>query len=254
MQRRRAQLWRRGGNFAPPSIFKRRLIWEQRSLKDVKRRVAVLKINISPLVQQIAADCVCVCVMLSTVCLSWKVSLALLVPLKSTTERNEHSSNIWLSTFSSSSSSFLFRVVNLLFFDHFSLKESQLVVQSYMHQTILRKNDGCEACVAAIFPTILSAIQGERGAPSLSFREHLSQKAKSRAVGGEEDMAVNHMWRSPAPLIRKVNNKENRWEMWPGQQPEQGRLGNQTPRDKHNILKPEIIWMISKLIWGKRIM
>lgn len=45
--------------------------------------------------------------------------------------------------------------------------------------------------------------------PSLSFREHLSQKAKSRAMGGEEDMAVNHMSQSPAPLIRKVNNKES---------------------------------------------
>lgn len=169
--------------------------------------------------------CVCVCHAGHSVFVL-KGLIGSLVPLKSTTERNEHSSNIWLSTFSSSS--FLFGTANLLLSQHFSLEESQQVVQSYVHQK-MKKSEHSEACVSARFPTIPSDIQGERErgkkkddqkkrevcriAASLSAREHLSQKAKSRAArggSGGEDTAVNHTWLSPAPLIRKVNNKENR--------------------------------------------
>lgn len=77
--------------------------------------MALLKINTPPLIEsncrsQAVYVCVHVCVSRWAQCVcperSALSSLAPLVPLKSTTERNEHSPNIWLSTFSSSSPSF----------------------------------------------------------------------------------------------------------------------------------------------------
>lgn len=94
--------------------------------------MALLKINTPPLIEsncrsQAVYVCVHVCVSRWAQCVcperSALSSLAPLVPLKSTTERNEHSPNIWLSMFSSSSPSF--------FLPFFFLREANLLSSGF---------------------------------------------------------------------------------------------------------------------------
>ena len=110
--------------------------------------MALLKINTPPLIESNCGSvyvCVHVCVSRWAQCVcperSALSSLAPLVPLKSTTERNEHSPNIWLSTFPFSSPSFF-----LSFFLFFFLSQGSKFTFLWLPWGDRQTLQNCQIC------------------------------------------------------------------------------------------------------------